>query len=47
VHGFAGDPQHRRVRRRTRPTVAGGWKILVNNLGIFEPKSFEDIPDDD
>src|SRR6185436_19052328 len=21
--------------------------ILVNNLGIFEPKPFEDIPDDD
>ena len=21
--------------------------ILVNNLGIFEPKSFEEIPDED
>lgn len=24
-----------------------GIEILVNNLGIFEPKSFEDIPDED
>jgi NAD(P)-dependent dehydrogenase (short-subunit alcohol dehydrogenase family) len=24
-----------------------GIEILVNNLGIFEPKAFEDIPDDD
>lgn len=29
--------------RRAFPTV----DILVNNLGIFEPKAFEDIPDDD
>jgi NAD(P)-dependent dehydrogenase (short-subunit alcohol dehydrogenase family) len=28
---------------RRRPGVA----ILVNNLGIFEPKPFEDIPDED
>ena len=25
----------------------GGIDILVNNLGIFEPKAFEDIPDAD
>lgn len=24
-----------------------GIEILVNNLGIFEPKAFEDIPDED
>jgi len=23
------------------------WDILVNNLGIFEPKPFEEIPDED
>src|SRR5271154_1019940 len=44
--GFAGDvgtaaPIQRLVRRH--PEV----DILVNNLGIFEPKPFEDIPDAD
>lgn len=46
VHGFAGD----------LATVAGVEKlvgqfpsvdILVNNLGIFDPKPFEEIPDED
>jgi NAD(P)-dependent dehydrogenase (short-subunit alcohol dehydrogenase family) len=46
VHGYAGDLS----------TVAGveglvrqfpDVDILVNNLGIFDPKPFEDIPDDD
>jgi NAD(P)-dependent dehydrogenase (short-subunit alcohol dehydrogenase family) len=44
--GFAGD--------LSRPDVAEalvrqhpGIEILVNNLGIFEPKPFEDIPDAD
>jgi NAD(P)-dependent dehydrogenase (short-subunit alcohol dehydrogenase family) len=46
VEGFAGD----------LGTAAGaeevaarypGIEILVNNLGIFEPKPFEDIPDAD
>jgi NAD(P)-dependent dehydrogenase (short-subunit alcohol dehydrogenase family) len=46
VHGFAGDLGDARVAEdlsRTHPTV----EILVNNLGIFEPKPFEDIPDAD
>jgi NAD(P)-dependent dehydrogenase (short-subunit alcohol dehydrogenase family) len=44
--GFAGD--------LTRPDVAErlvaqypGIQVLVNNLGIFEPKPFENIPDED
>jgi NAD(P)-dependent dehydrogenase (short-subunit alcohol dehydrogenase family) len=44
--GFAGDlaqaaPAEALVR--AHPNI----EILVNNLGIFEPKDFEDIPDDD
>jgi len=46
VLGFAGD--------LSRPEVAHALiarfpniEILVNNLGIFEPKPFEDIPDED
>src|SRR5260370_24677208 len=46
VHGFAGD--------LSRASSAGelarrspGVDILVNNLGIFEPKTFEDIPDEE
>ncbi|SHM31026.1 SDR family NAD(P)-dependent oxidoreductase [Rhizobacter sp. OV335] len=46
VEGFAGDlsgaeAAHEVVRRHP------GIEILVNNLGIFEPKAFEDIPDED
>lgn len=46
VDGFAGD-------LGTAKGVAGivdrfpQVDILVNNMGIFEPKAFEDIPDDD
>jgi NAD(P)-dependent dehydrogenase (short-subunit alcohol dehydrogenase family) len=46
VQGFAGD--------LSKPEVAQalvhrfpGIEILINNLGIFEPKPFEDIPDED
>jgi len=44
--GFAGDLSHADVAEtlaRTHP----GVEILINNLGIFEPKPFEDIPDSD
>jgi len=46
VVGFAGDlgtatAAEELVRRRP------GFEILVNNLGIFEPKSFDEIPDSD
>ncbi|WP_431259170.1 SDR family NAD(P)-dependent oxidoreductase [Roseateles chitinivorans] len=46
AEGFAGDlslaePAEAVVRR------FAGIEILVNNLGIFEPKPFEDIPDED
>jgi NAD(P)-dependent dehydrogenase (short-subunit alcohol dehydrogenase family) len=46
VVGFAGDlsvasAAEELLRRHS------GIEILVNNLGIFEPKEFEDIPDDD
>jgi len=46
VLGFAGDLS-------TAPAAQAlvdkhpGIEILVNNLGIFEPKPFEDIPDED
>ena len=46
VLGFAGDLAGAGAAAelaRTRP----GVEILVNNLGIFEPKPFEDIPDAD
>src|SRR5580658_11037656 len=46
VERFAGDlatPQAAELLGRTFPAV----DILVNNLGIFEPKPFEQIPDDD
>ncbi|APV49356.1 oxidoreductase [Betaproteobacteria bacterium GR16-43] len=46
VTGFAGDlslaAEAERVVRENP-----GIQILVNNLGIFEPKAFEDIPDED
>ena len=46
VEGFAGDlatPQAAASLGAKFPAV----DILVNNLGIFEPKPFEQIPDDD
>ncbi len=46
VIGFAGDLSKASVAEalaQKHPNV----EILVNNLGIFEPKSFEDIPDED
>lgn len=46
IEGFAGDlatPQGAEVLLQKFPSV----DILVNNLGIFEPKPFEQIPDDD
>jgi NAD(P)-dependent dehydrogenase (short-subunit alcohol dehydrogenase family) len=46
VQGFAGDLSKAAVAEelaRRFPKV----EILVNNLGIFEPKPFEEIPDDD
>ncbi len=46
VLGHAGDLSRAEV---AEALVAAhpGIEILVNNLGIFEPKSFEDIPDED
>ena len=46
VLGFAGDLAAADVADRlvqAHPSV----EVLVNNLGIFEPKAFEDIPDED
>jgi len=46
LEGFAGDLSAATITDalvKRFPTV----DILVNNLGIFEPKPFEDIPDDD
>ena len=46
VLGFAGDLSEASTAQalaRRHP----GVEILVNNLGIFEPKPFEDIPDED
>ncbi len=46
VLGFAGDL----TTAESAEALAGrfpGVEILVNNLGIFEPKAFEDIPDAD
>lgn len=46
LHGFAGDLSKAAVAEQVAkqfPAV----EILVNNLGIFEPKAFEDIPDAD
>jgi NAD(P)-dependent dehydrogenase (short-subunit alcohol dehydrogenase family) len=46
VLGFAGDlgeAEAAEALARRYPNV----EILVNNLGIFEPKAFEDIPDTD
>jgi NAD(P)-dependent dehydrogenase (short-subunit alcohol dehydrogenase family) len=46
VHGFAGDlsdPDAAKALAEKHHDV----EILVNNLGIFEPKAFEEIPDAD
>ncbi len=46
VEGFAGDLS---TEKDTQSLLARfpDVDILVNNLGIFEPKPFEEIPDDD
>ena len=46
VLGFAGDLSSAATAQALVERFPG-IEILVNNLGIFEPKSFEDIPDDD
>ena len=46
VLGFAGDLSQAPVAE-TLARRHPGVEILVNNLGIFEPKPFEDIPDED
>jgi NAD(P)-dependent dehydrogenase (short-subunit alcohol dehydrogenase family) len=46
VTGFAGDLSEAAVAE-TLALRHPGLEILVNNLGIFEPKAFEDIPDAD
>jgi len=44
--GFAGDLSHATVAEALAKKHPG-VEILVNNLGIFEPKPFEEIPDED
>lgn len=46
VHGFAGDVSTAAAAEELVRQHAN-IEILVNNLGIFEPKPFEDIPDAD
>jgi len=46
VEGYAGDLSRAAVAEEVIQRHAG-IEILVNNLGIFEPKAFEDIPDED
>ena len=46
VLGFAGDLTTARAAEEVVHRHPG-VEILVNNLGIFEPKPFEQIPDDD
>jgi len=46
VLGFAGDLSRADVAQELMARHAN-IEILVNNLGIFEPKPFEDIPDED
>ena len=46
VSGFAGDLSEASVAAALAKAHPG-VEILVNNLGIFEPKAFEDIPDED
>jgi NAD(P)-dependent dehydrogenase (short-subunit alcohol dehydrogenase family) len=46
VVGFAGDLSTRAAAEALAARFPN-IEILVNNLGIFEPKPFEDIPDED
>jgi NAD(P)-dependent dehydrogenase (short-subunit alcohol dehydrogenase family) len=46
VHGFAGDLTSAAAADALHQRFPG-VEILVNNLGIFEPKAFEDISDAD
>ena len=46
VHGHAADLSQAEAAEATVRRFPG-IGILVNNLGIFEPKPFEDIPDED
>jgi NAD(P)-dependent dehydrogenase (short-subunit alcohol dehydrogenase family) len=46
LHGFAGDLSSATVAAKLLQQFAS-VDILVNNLGIFEPKPFEQIPDED
>lgn len=46
VHGFAGDLSTAAAAEEVARRFPG-VEILVNNLGIFEPKAFEEIPDED
>ncbi|RTL25972.1 MAG: SDR family oxidoreductase [Burkholderiales bacterium] len=46
VHGYAGDLSKAEAAEEAVQRFPG-INILVNNLGIFEPKPFEDIPDED
>ncbi|WP_457391451.1 SDR family NAD(P)-dependent oxidoreductase [Roseateles sp. P5_E1] len=46
VEGYAGDLSRAAAAEEVVQRHAG-IEILVNNLGIFEPKGFEDIPDED
>ena len=46
VEGYAGDLSRAAAAEELVQRHAG-IEILVNNLGIFEPKAFEDIPDED
>ena len=46
VEGFAGDLTQASAAEELLRRFPG-VEILVNNLGIFEPKAFEDIPDAD
>jgi len=46
VEGYAGDLSKAEAANEVIQRHPG-INILVNNLGIFEPKAFEDIPDED
>jgi len=46
VHGLAADLSNAEAAADAVRRFPG-ISILVNNLGIFEPKAFEDIPDED
>jgi NAD(P)-dependent dehydrogenase (short-subunit alcohol dehydrogenase family) len=46
VQGFAGDLSTASAAQELAQRHSS-VEILVNNLGIFEPKAFEDIPDAD